>query len=135
MSEIAELRVSLTSRDFDAAVALYRDALGLPVVLDWDGPNGAGVVLSAGRATLEILDEQHAAYVDELERARKPSGPVRLAMETSSAEDTGGRLTGLADVGPPVDTPWGDRSVRVRAPEGPQLTLFTPSGKEDPWAK
>jgi len=43
MSEIAELRVSLTVRDFTAAVALYRDALGLSVVADWDGPNGAGV--------------------------------------------------------------------------------------------
>jgi lactoylglutathione lyase len=131
MSEIAELRVSLTARDFDAAVALYRDALGLSVVLDWDGPNGAGVVLGAGRATLEILDEQHAAYIDELERAREPSGPVRLAMETTSAEDTAGRLAGLADVGQPVDTPWGDRNVRVRPPEGPQLTLFTSSGKEN----
>jgi catechol 2,3-dioxygenase-like lactoylglutathione lyase family enzyme len=135
MSEIAELRVSLTVRDFDAAVALYRDALGLSVVADWDGPNGAGVVLAAGRATLEILDQQHAAYIDELERAGEPSGPVRLAMETSSAEDTARRLTGLADVGPPVDTPWGDRNVRVRPPKGPQLTLFTPSGKEDQWGK
>jgi lactoylglutathione lyase len=128
MSEIAELRVSLTARDFDAAVALYRDALGLSVVLDWDGPNGAGVVLAAGRATLEILDEQHAAYIDELERATGPAGPVRLALETRSAEATAGRLAGLADVGPTVDTPWGDLNVRVRPAEGPQLTLFTPSG-------
>jgi catechol 2,3-dioxygenase-like lactoylglutathione lyase family enzyme len=126
MSEIAELRVSLTVRDFTTVVALYRDALGLSVVADWDGPNGAGVVFAAGRATLEILDEKHAAYIDELERAGEPSGPVRLAMETSSAEDTARRLTAFADVGPPVDTPWGDRNVRVRAPEGPQLTLFTP---------
>jgi catechol 2,3-dioxygenase-like lactoylglutathione lyase family enzyme len=129
MSEITELRVSLTARDFDAAVALYRDALGLSVVQGWDGPNGAGVVLAAGRATLEILDEQHAAYIDELERAREPSGPVRLALETPSAEETAGRLAALADVGPPVDTPWSDRNVRVRPPEGPQLTLFTPPGE------
>jgi lactoylglutathione lyase len=131
MSEIAELRVSLTARDFAAAVALYRDALGLSVVLDWDGPHGAGVVLAAGRATMEILDERHAAYVDELERAGEPAGPVRLALETPSVEDTAGRLAELADVGPPVDTPWGDRNVRVRPAEGPQLTLFTPTGKED----
>ena len=29
----------------------------------------------------------------------------------------------------PVETPWGDTNVRVRAPDGMQLTLFaTPSG-------
>lgn len=25
-----------------------------------------------------------------------------------------------------VDTPWGDRNARVAAPDGMQLTLFTP---------
>jgi hypothetical protein len=31
-----------------------------------------------------------------------------------------------AQVAPPVLTPWGDRNARVQAPEGMQLTLFTP---------
>ena len=32
---------------------------------------------------------------------------------------------GAAPVAPPVTTPWGDRNVRVQAPDGMQLTLFT----------
>jgi hypothetical protein len=35
-------------------------------------------------------------------------------------------LAAHAEVGPVVATPWGDRNVRVRTPEGIQLTLFTP---------
>lgn len=33
---------------------------------------------------------------------------------------------GGAAVAAPVDTPWGDRNARVEAPDGMQLTLFTP---------
>ncbi len=33
---------------------------------------------------------------------------------------------GAAQVAPPVMTPWGDRNARVQAPDGMQLTLFTP---------
>ena len=33
---------------------------------------------------------------------------------------------GARQVAPPVVTPWGDRNARVQAPDGMQLTLFTP---------
>jgi hypothetical protein len=31
-----------------------------------------------------------------------------------------------AQAAPPVLTPWDDRNARVQAPDGMQLTLFTP---------
>ena len=43
---VRELRVALTVNDFDAAVAFYRDALGLQEVLSWDSPHGRGLILS-----------------------------------------------------------------------------------------
>src|SRR5687767_12461026 len=64
MTDVTELRVALTVDDFDAALALYRDALGLHEVADWTSESGRVVVLSAGRATLELFDEAQAAYVD-----------------------------------------------------------------------
>jgi len=33
---------------------------------------------------------------------------------------------GAVQVAPPVVTPWGDHNARVQAPDGMQLTLFTP---------
>ena len=129
MSEVTELRVALTVVDFDAAVALYRDALGLEQVADWSTDNGRVVVLSAGRATLELFDEAQAAYVDSLEVGRRVSGTVRLAFEVSDSDDTARRLVaaGAEAAAAPVDTPWGDRNARVEAPGGMQLTLFTPA--------
>jgi predicted ester cyclase len=130
-AEISELRVSLTVRHYERAVAMYRYALGLPVVLEWDEPSGAGVILAAGRGTLEIVDERQAEHIDLVEQARERSGGVRLALETRDSETTARRLVEYADVGVAVDTPWGDRNVRVRPSDGVQLTLFTPTPSID----
>jgi uncharacterized glyoxalase superfamily protein PhnB len=56
------------------------------------------------------------------------AGPVRLALEVPDSEETAHRLVeaGAEEVAPPVTPPWGDRNVRLRTPEGLQLTLFTP---------
>ena len=47
-------------------------------------------------------------------------------------EETAHRLVaaGEEEVAPPVVTPWGDRNARVLAPDGMQLTLFTPGADE-----
>jgi methylmalonyl-CoA/ethylmalonyl-CoA epimerase len=129
MGGATELRVALTVDDFDAAVALYRDALGLEQLADWSTEQGRVIVLSVGRATLELFDEAQAAYVDELEAGRRVSGTVRLAFEVPDSADAARRLVaaGATQVADPVDTPWGDRNARVAAPDGMQLTLFSPT--------
>lgn len=129
MAEVHELRVALTVPDFDEALAFYRDALGLEQIADWSSGDGRVVVLAAGRATLELFDEQQAEAVDRIEAGRRVSGTVRLALEVTDSESTARRLVeaGAEEVAPPVTTPWGDRNARVRAPDGMQLTLFSPT--------
>jgi hypothetical protein len=101
------------------------------VVLQWDEPTGVGIVLAAGRATLELVDERQTRHIDNVEQAAEPSGVVRLALEVPDAEETARRLVAHAEVGTVVATPWGDRNVRVRPPEGVQLTLFTSPAKAE----
>ncbi|NPD04776.1 VOC family protein [Nocardioides sp. zg-1308] len=127
MTDVQELRITLTVDDFDAAVRLYRDALGLPEVADWSSDEGRVLLLDAGRATLELFDERQAAMVDDLEAGRRVSGTVRLALRVPDADATAAALAGAgaSPVAPAVDTPWGDRNARVAAPDGMQLTLFT----------
>jgi methylmalonyl-CoA/ethylmalonyl-CoA epimerase len=127
MTDVQEFRITLTVDDFDAAVRLYRDALGLPEVADWSGDQGRVLLLDAGRATLELFDEAQAAAVDDLEVGERVSGTVRFALQVPDAEATASRLVGAGAraVAPAVDTPWGDRNARVAAPDGMQLTLFT----------
>ena len=129
MRPVHELRVAVTVEDYEQPLRFYRDALGLPVVESWDDGDGrAGAVLDAGRATLELLSVAQTHLVDEVEVGERGiSGPVRLALEV---DDSTATATALADagaefVGDPVVTPWGHRNVRLRAPDGLQLTLFT----------
>ena len=127
MANVTELRVALTVQDFGQALAFYRDTLGLEQIADWSSETGRVVVLDAGRATLELLDDAQAETVDTIEAGRRVSGTVRLALQVADSSDIAERLVvaGAVRVAPPVVTPWGDRNARVQAPDGMQLTLFT----------
>ena len=124
---VHELRLILTVDDLDGALALYRDALGLEQREEWTTETSRGVLLAAGRATLELADEGHAAEVDRLEVGRRVAGPVRIAFAVDDSASGAGRLVeaGAELVAGPVETPWGDVNVRLRAPDGTQLTLFS----------
>ena len=125
-----ELRLILTVADIDAALALYRDALGLEQLEAWETETSRGYLLAAGRATLELADEGHAAEIDRLEVGRRTAGPVRLAFEVSNSAAAAQRLqaAGAGHVAGPVETPWGDVNVRLESDDGLQLTLFAPGG-------
>ena len=122
-----ELRLVLTVGDFEEAVAFYRDALGLEELPAWEDQEGRVAILAAGRATLELVDEGQAEAIDRLEVGRRVAGPVRVAFQVADSDATAARLVaaGADLIAGPVTTPWNDRNVRLRAPDGTQLTLFS----------
>ena len=61
MGDVQELRLVLTVSDFEAAVALYRDALGLAELADWSDGDAKVVGLDGGRASLELINEDQAS--------------------------------------------------------------------------
>jgi lactoylglutathione lyase len=127
-SPVRELRVALTVDEYEDAVRFYRDVLGLPVSEEWASPTGSGAVLEAGRATLELLSTDQTDHVDEVEAGRRGvSGPVRFALEVEDSVAMAERLVeaGAERLFEPVVTPWSHRNVRLLAPDGMQLTLFT----------
>ena len=129
MSAVRQLRLVLTVDDFDAAVAMYRDALGLEEREAWEASaeNGRIVILEAGRATLELVNEEQAAAIDAIEVGSRVAGAVRIAFEVDDSAASAARLeqAGAERLGGPVVTPWQDRNVRLRVSGGMQLTLFS----------
>jgi NAD(P)-dependent dehydrogenase (short-subunit alcohol dehydrogenase family) len=125
---VRELRVALTVEDFPAALRVYQQGLQLETVRAWDTPEGRGVVLAAGRGTIELLDRADAEYTDAVEAGRRISGPVRLALEVNDVGAAAASLleNGGVSIHDPVITSWGNPSQRVQAPDGMQLTLFVP---------
>jgi catechol 2,3-dioxygenase-like lactoylglutathione lyase family enzyme len=125
---VHELRVALTAEDYERTLAFYRDGLGMPLMETWEEEaGGRGAVLDAGRATLEVLSVPHAEMVDRIEVGEPVGARVRLALEVDDSAEIAKKLlaAGADLVGGPVVTPWAHRNVRLRDPDGMQLTLFT----------
>lgn len=123
---VAQLRVCVTAEDFETALRFYRDVLGLPVRESYE-ERGRVVILDAGRATLELLDPEHAEFVDEVEVGGRVAGHIRIALEVDDTPATTRRLAdaGAVVVAEPTRTPWGSLNARLEAPAGLQLTLFS----------
>lgn len=123
---VRELRLVVTAEDYEDALRFYRDVLGLPELADFGSERGRVRLLGAGRATLEIVDADQAAYIDEVEVGRRVAGRIRVALEVDDAEATAARLAdaGAEVLAPPTRTPWGSLNARLAAPGGLQLTLF-----------
>jgi lactoylglutathione lyase len=123
---VSELRLVVTASDYDEALRFYRDVLGLPEIGAFSSPGGHVTILSAGRATLELADPAHAAYVDEVEVGRRVAGPIRVAFEVADVPATTQEVAGAGAtvLAPPTPTPWESLNSRLEAPGGLQLTLF-----------
>src|SRR5690606_17662279 len=122
-----QMRLVIHSEDLDAAIAFYRDTLGLPVELDLASEGDARVVvLDAGRATLELINTAQRSLIDHLEVGRDVSREIRVAFEVPDSRAATEALvsTGADLVAPPTMTPWGSLNARVEGPDGVQLTLF-----------
>jgi lactoylglutathione lyase len=123
---VHELRLVVTAPDYEEALGFYRDVLGLSVRDVFESPSGQITLLDAGRATIELMDQANAAYVDEVEVGSRVAGPIRVAFEvddtlamTAAAEAAGARV-----IAEPTRTPWNSLNARLEAPAGLQLTLF-----------
>jgi lactoylglutathione lyase len=123
---VRQLRLVVTAEDYQEALRFYRDVLGLPEQAAFSSPDGHVTILDAGRATLEITDPGHAAYIDEVEVGRRVAGQIRVAFEVTDAVSATAALAGAgAEVlAPPTVTPWNSLNARLEGPANLQLTLF-----------
>jgi catechol 2,3-dioxygenase-like lactoylglutathione lyase family enzyme len=131
MDEVKELRLVVTVDDYDAALAFYRDALGMREYAAYAAPNGGRVtLLDAGRATVELADPAQAEFIDDVEVGRRVAGGVRVAFEIPDAAAMTRRLAaaGAEVIAEPRRTPWNSLNSRLTAPDGLQLTLFQELG-------
>jgi catechol 2,3-dioxygenase-like lactoylglutathione lyase family enzyme len=128
---VRQLRLVLAVDDYDAAVAFYRDALGLTEEAAYQGEGDARVmILDAGRATLELANPAQVRMIDGIEAGGQPSLRMRVAFEVDDSQRATDDLVdaGATLVAFPVETPWRSLNSRLDAPEGVQVTLFQELG-------
>ncbi len=127
---VRQLRLVVTAADYDAAVAFYRDTLGMAQEEAYESDDGRVTILDAGRATLEIADPAQAEFIDSVEVGRRVAGHLRVALEVPDAAGATDRSIagGARLVAEPTLTPWRSMNARLEGPAGLQLTLFTELG-------
>jgi predicted enzyme related to lactoylglutathione lyase len=123
---VRELRLVVTTDDYDAALRFYRDVLGLREQASFEANGGRLTILEAGRATMELAEPAYAAYIDEVEVGRRVAGQIRVAFEVadSTAATLAAEAAGAEVIAEPSQTPWNSLNARLDAPGGLQLTLF-----------
>jgi catechol 2,3-dioxygenase-like lactoylglutathione lyase family enzyme len=132
---VRQLRLVVTAEDYEAALAFYRDALGLREEEAYQGDDGARVtILDAGRATLELSNPAQVRMIDAVETEGSPSARIRVAFEVDdSATVTNDLVRGEAElVASPRETPWRSLNARLEAPAGLQITVFQELGPAGP---
>lgn len=124
---VKQLRLVVQVEDFDAALAFYRDVLGLPERAAFEGENDARVaILDAGQATLELANPAQTKMIDSVEADGKPSARIRVAFEVDDSSETTTELVenGATLIAAPTETPWRSINSRLHAPACLEVTLF-----------
>jgi catechol 2,3-dioxygenase-like lactoylglutathione lyase family enzyme len=119
-----EFRFIFRAKDYEAALAFYRDGLELPIVSSWDrGPAEKGTLFQAGSGIIEVLAlAPGAEYV--------PLQGGELACEVQDVDEWYQRIRdkGLPIRGELADKPWGHRTFSLTDPDGMKVILFTVIG-------
>ena len=124
--KVKELRIIITVDNLDEVIKFYRDVAGLSTSKEWHEETGNGIILEAGKASLELIDKKHAERIDEIEVGQRISGTVRLALNVG--ENIEGASETLIEAGATQlatarQAPW-SKVMRLQDPSGMQFTLF-----------
>lgn len=124
-----ELRIILTVDNLEEIIKFYRDVAGMETSKEWHEETGHGIILDAGRASLELIDKNHAATIDQIEVGKRIAGPIRLALRVNEDIHSSTETFvegGAKSLAKPTKAPWSD-VARIEDPGGMQITLFTVS--------
>lgn len=133
-NHMKELRLILTVDNLDEIIDFYKNQVGLQESLSWDEPTGKGIILEAGKASLELIDRKHKNFIDKMEVGKEGvSGDVRIALNFGSEmPEKANKLlkNGAKKIGAITQAPW-SKIMRIEDPAGMQITLFEKSTVTD----
>ena len=116
--EVLSSRILLRPSDFAAAMAWYRDVLGLRIYREYGvGGQVTGVVFFLGGGFLELVSGGSPVAA---------AGGAALWLQVPEVDVEHARLAaaGVEVLSPPVDEPWGLRECWVADPDGVRIALI-----------
>ena len=108
------LKIVMRSADLPSARAFYEDVLQLEVADEWSEAHGDGCIYNVGEAMIELNE------------AGQDAGPAGfdLQIKVDDLDLWVERLEGVWDFIGPKHHPWGERTLRMRDPDGLLVTIF-----------
>ena len=116
MDEVS-LKIVIRCADLGASRAFYADVLGLSVVDEWQEAHGDGCVFAVGSSAIELGQARDDDDAREQHKIDVVIGVPHLDAWTA-------RIDGKWQHGEIKVHPWGERTVRMRDPDGVLLTLY-----------
>ena len=113
------MRMVIRCYDLDRSLEFYRDQLGLPVVFSWDRPEGAGYLIDAGGAVIELLGKRPGDGARGGWDFIMPVAKYDIVLEVDNAQAAydHAKAKGLTPLGPPEKTSWGGVWFTVLDPD------------------
>jgi catechol 2,3-dioxygenase-like lactoylglutathione lyase family enzyme len=126
------MKLVVRCANLEASRSFYTGVLGLPVVEQWDEPQGRGIIMSVGDpaagASIEMYEMTPAdSRYDPRFREPVANDKVDLQLRTDSVDDWAWRLDGRWPFEGPEDLPWGHRWIRLRDPDGLLIAIYAPA--------
>ena len=116
-----QFRFVFHPKNYEAAVAFYRDGLQLPIDHDWDfGGGDRGTVFIAGAGMIELI-----GLLPGAEYVAPAGGFLLVQVDDADRWHALAQERGLTIAAAPVSYPWGHRIVRLTDPDGLGVSLFS----------
>ncbi len=111
--------------DLASSLRFYRDALGLPVIEEWD-EMGRGALLGVDDGVeIELIE------LGDVPSTSEPRMGIGLEIADGDVDIVYSRVVanGFSVKGAPRVRPWGKRGFGAIAPEGTPVNVYGPKGK------
>jgi catechol 2,3-dioxygenase-like lactoylglutathione lyase family enzyme len=114
----AALKITLRCADLEASRQFYGDALGLEVVDEWEEAHGNGCIYAVGAGFVELNETAGGATAGSHGRR------FDLQIKVGDLDAWLERLESRWPHEEPKVQPWGERTVRMRDPDGLLVTIY-----------
>ena len=125
---LVSIKTVIRCRDFDASRRFYAAILRLPVVEEWQEPQGRGAIFGFGSDRSGLIEIYEMTRADErfdpAFEADVVNDKVDVQLRTESVEACAEHLRGLWPFNGPEDLPWGQRWITLRDPDGLLIAIY-----------
>jgi catechol 2,3-dioxygenase-like lactoylglutathione lyase family enzyme len=124
-----ELKVVISSRDFQASRRFYGEVLGLVVLESWEEGGGQGCIFGfdpeghTGRIEVYEMNEGDRRFSPVFATPFE-NEKIELQLRTNDLQAWIAALQGVWDISGPQRLPWGERRITLRDPDNLLVAIF-----------